>query len=170
VTPTAALLDAIRAVVREELERAHLRSDEQEVPVHTRYGPRGCAAHRDLVAGLVRGGALVNGFRKSVEKAIGHRFVGAPQFIPDAYLIVREDRRIVLLEVEVSNGLTRSKLAKIQAWRDWLRGHGWRLRLVKVEPTTNGNCSYVGVDPESGDMDDESRQRVVDILQRRIEP
>lgn len=130
------------------------------------HGAAGSALHRKLVADLVIGGAAIGGFRHAVEETFGCLFVEAPKIVPDAYFIRHDTRRIGIFEVTVSHRLTRKKLDAIRKWRDWIVGHDWSLRLLEI----NRSGGILGINPDHGEADDESIQRVADILAGRIVP
>lgn len=148
-----------------------LQSDNRSVRIPavreaTHYnGSRGAKRHRELIQKLVKIGCSTGGFRDALEESIGHRFDDAPKIIPDAYLIKPDLHAVGMFEVTVTSGMGRCKLDKICRWRDWIVGHGWSFRLIEVYE--HGKC--FGIDPETGDLDDESNQRVADFFSGRIE-
>lgn len=162
MTPTAALLDAIRAIVREELARDNDANAVRRKPPRKPYrnGAKGCDRHQELIAELVKYGASTARARQAIEKAVGARFDAAPRIIPDAYGINATTRVVYLYEVSVNHGLTDKKLEDICAWRDWLSKHGWSLKLMEMYE----HGRMTGIDPETGDLDDESRRAVWELL------
>lgn len=125
--------------------------------------------HRELVLELQTGGALVGGFRRATEAVVGAAggctFVEAP-IVPDAYGFNRARQVVFVYEVCVAHWITGKKRAAVRAWAKWLAAHGWSIRLIKV----NAAGGMVGIDPDSGELDADSLQRVADILAGRIDP
>jgi hypothetical protein len=139
-------------------------------PPVNRNGSLGGDAHQGLIATIVSGGAQTGDFRRVVERAIGARFDGAPRVVPDAYGFNLELKRVVLFEVEVSFGLTRRKLDRLCAWRDWLQEHGWGLKLLVCKPHGDrGGMAMSGIDPDTGEWDAESHRHWWDILAGKID-
>lgn len=126
--------------------------------------------HRELIAELQTGGALVGGFRRATEAVVGAAggctFVEAPKIVPDAYGFNHARQVVFVYEVCVAHWITGKKRAAVRAWAKWLAVHGWSIRLIKV----NAAGGMVGIDPDSGELDADSLQRVADILAGRIDP
>jgi hypothetical protein len=164
VVVTPADLEAIRALVREELARALRVATAPQKP----RTPRKTESdrHRELVAQLRMAGLGVGAFRRVVEQAVGACFEDAPKIIPDAYGFMAEGLGVVVYEVCVAHWITRKKRAALRAWREWLAQHGWSIRLIKVD----ANGGMVGIDLDSGQLDAESMRRAVDIISGRIDP
>jgi hypothetical protein len=165
VVVTPADLEAmLRRVVREELARALRVATAPQKPRTPRKAESD--RHRELVAQLRMAGLGVGAFRRVVEQAVGACFEDAPKIIPDAYGFRADGLGVVVYEVCVAHWITRKKRAALRAWREWLAQRGWSIRLIRVDVQ---GC-MVGIDLDSGELDAESRQRVIDILTRKIEP
>lgn len=114
--------------------------------------------HERLIRGLLDGNPNVcrNGFWEAVSKLAAELGEDGPLdrarygFLPDAYLIDRENCEIVLYEVEVTGRLTDCKLRNLGnfwAWWDGSGEHDWLPRLILVDRF--GNHNEIGLQERS---------------------
>lgn len=94
-------------------------------------------SHRAQTEALRQQGARVSGFLAAVRKA------GLPEperLVPDAFVIDHGARVVRLYEVMVCHLLSKTKLARLRAWRSALYIGGWSLVVFSV---TGGKSAEV---------------------------
>jgi hypothetical protein len=99
--------------------------------------------HEDLIQAIIQESeskARKRGFRKALREALlsdeHSELIESEEFevliVPDAYLIQSQIRAVAAFEVEISNVLSRSKLAKYLKLYQLLDYHNWAIKLVRV--------------------------------------